>query len=83
MVFLPSFLPLAPFSRLLYFSNQLQVLLRKEIGSGCWEDSIWGYRLLLGGKDWGTDFVGGSLEVGTNVGVRKTSARALFTGNTK
>jgi len=29
------------------------------------------------------DFVGGSFEVGTNVGVRKTSAIALFTGNTK
>jgi len=29
------------------------------------------------------EFVGGSFEVGTNVGVRKTSARALFTGNTK
>lgn len=29
------------------------------------------------------DFVGGSFVVGTNVGVRKTSAGALFTGNTK
>jgi len=53
-----AFLPVALFSRLLYSSIQLLVLLRKEIGSGCWGESIWGYRWLLGGKDWGAGLCG-------------------------